>query len=206
MTVETLNNFGVFTGAGQVERQAKQPVQKFRYSIELISFGGINGGKNVTLETNTCTTPKWSQDETKINTGNSEVKIAGKIHWGDFSFEVKDPIDGSVKKEISAQLSSQASPLTTAVATVATNYKFETKIHEHDGQGGILLTYDIVGCWLKEVDYGGYDYGSSDAKNISCTCSCDNCVIYDSEGNPINLTVESSMLNNLLSTGGYTGV
>lgn len=204
MAVETLNNFGVWTSAGSVQRQMKQPVQQFRFSVELIGFGGTTGGQNLTLEAKTCSLPKESFDKVTINGGNSEVHIAGKRHWSDFSITCRDPIDGSVSKEIKAQLSAQSSSLTTAVATAATNYKFQTNVIVNDGSGKALFQYQSVGCWVVDADYGSFDYSSSETKDISLTIQPDNCVFYDSEGKAIDSELASSMLKNVMSTGGLT--
>ena len=58
MAINTLSNFGVWTGdSGAVERTRKHPVQQFRFEGVFDNFAGSLGGKELTLELFTITVP-----------------------------------------------------------------------------------------------------------------------------------------------------
>lgn len=215
--VSSLNQFGVFTGEGayRVGQALQHPMQKFRFTVSLPGFGnttGGTGGKHIRYNTNTVSIPKWSNTLTKIHGGNSEVSISGKVSWGQFDLEVKDPVDGSVEAEVEAQKSKQANPYTTAVSAVAINEKFEVIIDFHNGGGVPLMTWDIVGCLLESADYGSFDYSSSDTKNVSLSIQPDNMLVYKNctsigtaQGGELvtwleNSTIQSAM-DSILATG-----
>ena len=177
----SLNNFGVFVGNLDVGQALQHPIQKFRFTVSLPGFGNSTGGTSGTsirYNTNTIAIPKWSNDVVDVHGGNSVTHITGKWKLDTFSLEVKDPVDGSVETEIEAQKAKQANPYTTAVAAVAINEKFECVIDFHNGSGVPLLTWDIVGCLLVDADYGGFDYSSSDMKNVTLTIQPDNMLVY----------------------------
>lgn len=200
--INTLTNFGIWTGdSGKVERTRKHPVQAFRFEGVFDNFAGSVGGKELNLELFTFTIPDVTFDTVTLPGGNSEVKITGKRHVGDFSFSVNDTLDGAVLNAIKKQESSQSSAITTAVATVGTNYKFTTTIRVLDGQAVAVMSHVMEGCLIKATSVGQFDYASSEAKRINVTCSCDNYVAYDSEGKPMDAETASTLLQNLYSTG-----
>ena len=202
MAINTLSNFGVWTGdSGAVERTRKHPVQQFRFEGVFDNFAGSIGGKELTLELFTITVPDVSFDVVTIPGGNSEVKITGKRHVGDWSFTVNDTLDGAVLNVIKKQESSQSSALTTAVATVGSNYKFTTTVRVLDGHATALMTHVMEGCLIRSTTVGGFDYNNSAEKRITVNCSCDNYVAYDATGNPMDAEVASTGLQNLFATG-----
>ncbi len=217
----SLNNFGVFTGNLSVGQALQHPMQRFRFTVTLPGFGNTadTAGTHIRYNTNTVAIPRWSTDVVKIHGGNSEASITGKIHWATFDLEMKDPIDGSVEAEIEAQKSKQANPYTTAVSAVGVNEKFECIIDFHNGGGLPLITWDIVGCVLESVDYGSFDYSSSDPKNVTMTIQPDNMLVFKNctsvgtaqGGELITWTENSSVqsaIDSILATGvpvGNTG-
>lgn len=175
----SLNNFGVFVGNHQVDQALQHPMQKFRFTVSLPGFGSTaNDGTHIRFNTNTVTLPKWETDIVTIHGGNSETHITGKWRYQSFTLEIKDPIDGSVEAEIEAQKAKQANQYSTAVASVAGNEKFSTIIDFHNGGGLPLITWEIVGCLLVDADFGGFDYSTSDPKNVNITIRPDNMMVY----------------------------
>lgn len=177
-----LSKFGVFSGPNQVERTMKMPKPKYRFRVDFINFGGVVGGKNVTLETLTSGRPTRSFEEQAVHGYNSVAYYPGKPTWEPIEIQVKDAYDNSVEKEINRQLQSQFDAYNQVSATVASNCKFTTNIVTLDGHGATTERWELSGCFLQNANHDGFDYSSSEAQTITMSIRFDNALLYDADG------------------------
>jgi len=66
-----------------------------------------------------------------------------------------------------------------ASASAGIDYKFITKFEVLDGGNGavepiVLESWELYGCYLKSVNYGDANYGSSEAMTVAMTITFDN--------------------------------
>ena len=173
--------------AGGVNQALLMPKLAFRYSVTFAGFGGIPAGVNLDLTRQLIKfdRPKVSFKPIELPVYNSTIKIAGKHEWADITCEIRDDANGSVSTRVGAQLQAQLDFQEQSSASAANNYKFTARLDVLDGSNGttttpgnngILETWVITGCYLKEVNYSSQamDYAASEALKIAMTISFDN--------------------------------
>lgn len=125
------------------------------------------------------TRPTVSFEEMLVPIYNSTLKLAGKHSWADITAELRDDASGAVQKRVGEQLQKQLDFYEQASAASGIDYKFKTKIEILDGGNGgakpvVLETWELSGCYLKEVNYNNLDYGESAPVSIAMTIAFDN--------------------------------
>ena len=110
---------------------------------------------------------------------NSTIKLAGKHTWGDVVCNLRDDAGANVQRLVGAQLQKQLDFMEMASASAGIDYKFLTKFEVLDGGNGavepiVLESWELYGCYLKGVNYGDANYGSSEAMQIAMTIAFDN--------------------------------
>jgi hypothetical protein len=155
------------------------PKLKYRFRVMFENFGISTPRTELTKQVMNFTRPTVSFEEMLVPIYNSTLKLAGKHSWADITTELRDDASGAVQKRVGEQLQKQLDFYEQASAASGIDYKFTTKLEILDGANGanqpvVLETWELYGCYLKEVNYNNVDYGESAPVTISMTISFDN--------------------------------
>ena len=155
------------------------PKLKYRFRVSFENFGITTPRTELTKQVMNFTRPTVSFEEMLVPIYNSTLKLAGKHSWADITTELRDDASGAVQKRVGEQLQKQLDFYEQASAAAGINYKFTTKLEILDGGNGgaavkVLETWEMYGCYLKEVNYNNVDYGESAPVTISMTIAFDN--------------------------------
>lgn len=143
------------------------------------NFGITTPRTELTKQVMNFTRPTVSFEEMLVPIYNSTLKLAGRHSWADITTELRDDASGAVQKRVGEQLQKQLDFYEQASAASGIDYKFTTKLEILDGGNGanapvVLETWELYGCYLKEVNYNNVDYGESAPVTISMTIAFDN--------------------------------
>ena len=156
------------------------PKLKYRFRVMFENFG--SPGEPVTELTKQVmdfTRPTVSFEQIDLPIYNSTIKLAGKHSWGDVSVNLRDDAGANVQRLVGEQLQKQLDFLEMASASAGIDYKFLTKFEVLDGGNGamepvVLESWELYGCYLKEVNYNDANYADSAAMTISMSIAFDN--------------------------------
>jgi hypothetical protein len=158
------------------------PKLKYRFRVMFENFGAAANAAPVTELTKQVidfTRPTVTFAQIDLPIYNSTIKMAGKHSWGDVTCNLRDDAGANVQKLVGEQLQKQLDFMEMASASAGIDYKFITKFEVLDGGNGavqpvVLESWELYGCYLKEVNYGDANYGSSEAMTISLGITFDN--------------------------------
>ena len=158
------------------------PKLKYRFRVLFENFGAANNAAPVTELTKQVidfTRPSVDFAQIDIPIYNSTIKMAGKHTWTDVTCNLRDDAGANVQKLVGEQLQKQLDFMEMASASAGIDYKFITKFEVLDGGNGavepvVLESWELYGCYLKGVNYGDANYGSSEAMTIALTITFDN--------------------------------
>jgi hypothetical protein len=157
------------------------PKLKYRFRVVFENFGVATPRTELTKQVMDFTRPSVSFEQIDLPIYNSTIKLAGRHSWADISTNLRDDAGGTVSKLVGEQLQKQLDFLEQSSAASGIDYKFLTRFEVLDGGNGAyepiaLETWEIYGCYLKEVNYNDMNYGSSEAATISMTIAFDNAI------------------------------
>ena len=158
------------------------PKLKYRFRVLFENFGAANNAAPVTELTKQVidfTRPIVNFAQIDLPIYNSTIKMAGKHTWEDVTCNLRDDAGANVQKLVGEQLQKQLDFMEMASASAGIDYKFITKFEVLDGGNGavepvVLESWELYGCYLKGVNYGDANYGSSEAMTIGMTITFDN--------------------------------
>ena len=170
------------------------PKLKYRFRVFFIGFGVTTGASDTTELTKQVmdfTRPTVSFEEIQIPIYNSTIKLTGKHSWGDVTCNLRDDASGQITRLVGEQLQKQLDFAEQASAASGIDYKFTTKFQVLDGGNGanepvVLEEWDLYGCYLKEVNYGDANYGSSEAMTVALTITFDNAMQVNADSDQAN--------------------
>lgn len=165
-----------FNVPGGTQGVLVQPKLSYRFRVLLNDFG--NGDTlELTSQVVSVTRPNLTHDDITIDVYNSRIFLAGKHTWDPITLTVKDDVTGSVARAIASQLQKQVDHTNQSSATSGFGYKFGIVITNLDGGNGTeqpLDSWEIVGAYIQNVQYGENNYSTSDPLNISISIKYDN--------------------------------
>lgn len=155
------------------------PKLKYRFRMIFNNFGVSTPKTELTKQVVSTARPQVQFEEIQVPIYNSTLKLAGKHSWQDLECVLRDDAGGNVAKLVGEQLQKQLDFMEQASAASGIDYKFTTTIEILDGGNGayepqILETWELYGCYVKNVNYNDLNYGTSEAVTISMTMAYDN--------------------------------
>ena len=165
------------------------PKLQYRFRVFFSNFGVSTPTTELTKQVMKFDRPHVQFEEIKLPVYNSVVKLAGKHTWNDVTCDIRDDAQGNVSQLIGEQLQKQLDFMEQSSAAAGIDYKFTTKFQVLDGGNGtnepvVLEEWQILGCYLKDVNYNSMDYNTSDAVKISMTITFDNAIQVNTAGTP----------------------
>lgn len=182
MAIASLSRFTVpLAGGGQSStvQGLLMPKLKYRFRVSLENFGVTKPTTELTKQVVTASRPQVQFENQVLHVYNSQINYAGKHSWQPLNLTVRDDVGGNVTRLVGEQLQKQFDFFEQASAASGLDYKFTTYIEILDGGNGAytpipLETFEVQGCWIKNVSYDGGDYSKSDQMGIDLTICYDN--------------------------------
>lgn len=155
------------------------PKLAYRFRVSFENFGVSNPKTELTKQVMDFKRPTVQFGDIVIDAYNSKVKLLGKPEWQDVTCNLRDDASGNVSRLIGEQLQKQFDFMNQASAASGIDYKFVTRVEMLDGGNGastpgVLETWEIVGCYISQVDYGEVNYATNDPVKIAMTIKYDN--------------------------------
>lgn len=167
-----LDKFNVDGGSSGV---LVQPKLSYRFRVLLNEFGS---GENLELTSQVVSVsrPSLTHDDVIIDVYNSRINLAGKHTWDAITLTVRDDVTGLVARAIAAQMQKQVDHANQSSTKAGGGYKFGMAIQNLDGgqPAEILDAWQLVGCYIQNVNYGENNYATSDALQITIAIKYDN--------------------------------
>ena len=184
------------------------PKLSYRFRVTMFDFG-VPGTPvtELTKQVMTVDRPKPSFEEIKLDVYNSTVKLAGRHKFDDIKLKLRDDMTNAVTNKVGEQMQKQFDFFEQASAASGLDYKFTMFIELLDGGNGayqpvVLESFEIQGCWLKDVTYAGGDYSKNDPLDITVTVCYDNAIQLDAAGNAVGLGQPIGRTVGALAIGG----
>jgi hypothetical protein len=187
------------------------PKLKYRFRVIFENFG-VQGGPvtEMTKQVIDFTRPTVTFENIDLPIYNSTLKMAGKHSWGDVSCNLRDDAGANVQQLVGSQLQKQLDFFEMASAAAGADYKFTTKFEVLDGGNGavaptVLESWELYGCYLKEVNYGDANYATSEAMTIALSITFDNANQVVGGGVGETGTILGTTLGTVTGLGGTQG-
>ena len=187
------------------------PKLKYRFRVLFENFG-VQGGPvtEMTKQVIDFTRPTVTFENIDIPIYNSTLKMAGKHSWGDVTCNLRDDAGANVQSLVGSQLQKQLDFFEMASAAAGADYKFTTQFEVLDGGNGavaptVLESWELYGCYLREVNYGDANYGTSEAMTIALSITFDNANQVVGGGVGETGTLIGSTLGTVTGLGGTQG-
>jgi hypothetical protein len=189
------------------------PKLKYRFRVTFDGFGTSNSASpttELTKQVMDFNRPTVSFEEMAIPIYNSTIKLVGKHSWGDVTCNLRDDASGQVTRLVGEQLQKQLDFAEQASASSGIDYKFTTILQILDGGNGanepvVLEEWQMYGCYLKEVNYGDVNYGTSEPATVAMTITYDNAMqINSASGQPDGVGSPIIRTNGVVATGPTT--
>jgi hypothetical protein len=184
------------------------PKLKYRFRVVFENFGVSTPRTELTKQVIDFRRPSLSFEDILIPIYNSTLKLAGKPSWAETSCSLRDDAGGNVSKLVGEQVQKQMDFFEMASASSGIDYKFTTRFEILDGGNGafepvVLETWELYGCYLRQVDYGDVNYGSNEPVTIALTIQFDN-ANQTPQGTGIGTSVGRT-LGDVVTAGGLAG-
>lgn len=150
------------------------------YVTGLSGLTPVNGGvpfKNpeasIQIACSSAFVPHYSQNAISVKRGNTEVKYAGTISFGNGSVECYDFIGVETKSVLMAWQALSGNPANQTVG-LQKDYKKTAYIIEYSPDyAQVVRTWKLDGCWISSLDEDGYSAGANDAHKVRVTIEYD---------------------------------
>lgn len=210
MATSSLTNMTVPLGGGLFNQSSStqgllMPKLAFRYRVFFNNFGITTPTTELTKQVMKFDRPHVQFEEIKLPIYNSTIKIAGKHSWQDVTCDIRDDAKGDVSRRVGEQLQKQLDFMEQSSATAANSYKFTIQLQVLDGGNGknqetVLEQWNILGCYLKDVNYNAMDYAQSEAVKITMAITFDNAIQVNAVGTATGVGQEIPYRKNDLAT------
>jgi len=184
------------------------PKLAYRFRVTMFDFG-VAGTPvtELTKQVMTVDRPKPKFEEVKLDAYNSTVKLAGRHSFDDINLKLRDDMTNAVTNKVGEQMQKQFDFFEQASAASGLDYKFTMFIEILDGGNGayqpiVLESFELQGCWIKNVTYAGGDYSSSNPLDITLGICYDNAIQLDASGKPVGLGQRIGRTLGALAIGG----
>jgi hypothetical protein len=157
------------------------PKLSYRFRVFFQNFGVSTPTTELTKQVMKFDRPHVQFEEIKLPIYNSTIKMAGKYSWNDVTCDLRDDAGGNISKLVGEQLQKQLDFMEQSSASSGIDYGFTTVFQVLDGANGtnnvvVLEEWNLLGCYLHDVNYNAADYSTSEAMKISITIKFDNAV------------------------------
>jgi hypothetical protein len=143
-----------------------EPVRAYDYTVMFSKL------KDIDLHVRTANLPTITNEPIEIPYMNETRKVAGKIAIEAGELTVGDFVDPDTAKLIE-EWRGLVSDVKMGYVYNATTYKDDGELYLYQGNGTLIRTWKLIGCWPSNVNFGSLDYSSSDQVQITMTIQYD---------------------------------
>ena len=153
-----------------------QPKQKNKWQVTFTNLARLVpavSSRDLTRQAVMVDRPQLSFQEITVHRYNSTSYLAGKHEWSELNLTIEDDITGLASGAIQGQMETQQRLIGGDLpgqwlnsAATGSDYKFGMTLQLLDGNEGVVETWLLEGCWIKNYNPGNLEYGSSDIVNI----------------------------------------
>lgn len=191
---------------GGIRNGMLQPKLSYRFRVIFKGFANDKYTRELTQQVISCDKPSVEHAEVELHAYNSVAYAIGKHKWTELKLKVRDDITNAVSTAVGTQLQRQINMHEQTSSVAAGAVKFSMEIQYLDGTNGDeLSSFEVDGCFLKNVNFGQSDYSKSDPVEIEMTIRYDNAAILRGPGGD-GITVGSDPFPNIPSPTGVSGV
>ncbi len=178
----------VSSDQGATSQGILMPKLKYRFRVRVTNFGIATGeSAEFTKQVMDFKRPTVKFDPIVLDVYNSRINLAGKPTWGETTINIRDDSTNQVANLVGQQLQKQFDFYEQSSAAAGIDYKFTLICEVLDGGNGahevvVLETWELYGCFLESVDYGGMEYKTSEAMSLALTIKFDNAFNTSNDG------------------------
>ena len=157
------------------------PKLKYRFRVVFENFGVSTPRTELTKQVMDFSRPKVGFEDIAVPVYNSTLYYAGKYSWEEVTCNLRDDASGQVTRLCGEQIQKQLDFMEQASAASGIDYKFTTRFEVLDGGNGaalptVLETWELYGCYVRNIDYGDANYGDSNPMTIALSIRFDNAI------------------------------
>jgi len=146
-----------------------EPQRTNNFELQITGLG--DDGQTITLAVSDFTAPSIELGDLTVSYGNNKIHYAGVPNFTGGSVTFNDFIGQRVEKILS-DWQKLTYDYSTQKIGWATDYKKVGYIIEYDPSGGSARSWQLVGCWLQQLQLGQFTQDNQ-LRKISCN------IIYD---------------------------
>lgn len=129
--------------------------------------------KNIEIAVAESSVPHFDIDVVEVRRGNSAMKFAGQVSFGEGSLKLNDYVGARTKDYLMAWRN-QVYDVAEDVVNTADKYKFNCQLLEYAPDfSHVVRAWELVGCWPKSISEGSFSHDSQDKRQIDVT------IVYD---------------------------
>jgi hypothetical protein len=140
------------------------------------TFAGTEAQEVIRLSTTQAAVPHFTQNVIEIKRGNTTMKFAGAITFGEGSFAVNDYIGADTKAVLMAWQNLSGNVKTEKVG-LASDYKKQAYLVEYTPDFQTVRRWVLDGCWISGISEDGYNSDTADKRIITATIQYDRAYI-----------------------------
>lgn len=148
----------------------QEPKRKNRFTLEFPTELGIESYLVQTVKK-----PSLDIGSTQIDYMNSASFVAGRAIWQPIDISFIDVIGPSTTQKLMEWVRLIFEPETGRMG-YAVGYKKNLVLKAVGPAGGDVEKWTLIGCFITNVDFGDYDYGSDDVSEVKITIQPDKCL------------------------------
>lgn len=120
--------------------------------------------------------PKISTEEQTLHWINTTRYVGGKTTFGEMQISLHDPLAPSGAQQVMEWIRLHYESVSGRSGYVDF-YKRDIDLKLLDPVGTCVELWNITGAWIKDADFGGLDYSSSELSEINLTLRYDNAIL-----------------------------
>jgi hypothetical protein len=165
-------------GQGGGPNNVVETRRKHRWIFQTLADGAFQGGREALLILQSASRPHVTFEEPEMHHNQEKAYFAGKHAW--------EPItlvwyDGEQSPDVSSEVytwidSGVLSSFGSANVNPPNQYKKDSTLQMLDGAGAPTETWNILGCWPQDVNWGDLDYTNTEIQTIEVTMRYDRAI------------------------------
>ena len=120
--------------------------------------------------------PSFTAGEIILDHINIYRKVKGKVKWNDMSLELYDPVTPSGAQAV-MEWARLAHESVTGRDGYSDFYKRDVRLQVLGPVGDIVSEWIVKGAYIKEANFGEYDWANEAYVSISVTLAMDYCIL-----------------------------
>jgi len=136
----------------------------------------------------TAQRPTFNMDQVLVDYVNIQRKFKGKATWNNISITLYDPITPVGAQAVEAWVRNHHHNSQTGKEGYAVDYKRDLRFDAVGADGEVIETWKLAGAFIANVNYGDFDWATSDPVQITLELAYDYAVLeYSGVLNPSGL-------------------